>query len=93
MILDGAECSGGRHSRGRGGFGFIRLFFVFSLIKREALSLKLIDDRLQGELLSYLYIFHMNKVVKFVSFNVNGLNGLVKRKRVLTYFKKRLKRI
>lgn len=30
----------------------------------------------------------MNKVVKFVSFNVNGLNGPVKRKRVLTYLKK-----
>ena len=30
----------------------------------------------------------MNRVVKFVSFNVNGLNGPVKRKRVLTYLKK-----
>ena len=30
----------------------------------------------------------MNRVVKFVSFNVNGLNGPVKRKRVLTQLKK-----
>lgn len=30
----------------------------------------------------------MNRVVKFVSFNVNGLNGPVKRKRVLTHLKK-----
>ena len=30
----------------------------------------------------------MDRVVKFVSFNVNGLNGPVKRKRVLTYLKK-----
>ena len=30
----------------------------------------------------------MNKVLKFVSFNVNGLNGPIKRKRVLTYLKK-----
>lgn len=30
----------------------------------------------------------MNKVLKFVSFNVNGLNGPVQRKRVLTYLKK-----
>ena len=30
----------------------------------------------------------MNKVGKFVSFNVNGLNGPVKRKRELTYLKK-----
>ena len=30
----------------------------------------------------------MDRVVKFVSFNVNGLNGPIKRKRVLTYLKK-----
>lgn len=30
----------------------------------------------------------MNRAVKFVSFNVNGLNGPVKRKRVLTHLKK-----
>lgn len=30
----------------------------------------------------------MNRVLKFVSFNGNGLNGPVKRKRVLTYLKK-----
>lgn len=30
----------------------------------------------------------MNRVVKFVSFNVNGLNGPIKRKRVLMYLKK-----
>lgn len=30
----------------------------------------------------------MDRVLKFVSFNVNGLNGPIKRKRVLTYLKK-----
>lgn len=30
----------------------------------------------------------MAKVVKFTSFNVNGLNGPVKRKRVYDYLKK-----
>lgn len=30
----------------------------------------------------------MDRVLKFVSFNVKGLNGLIKRKRVLTYLKK-----
>lgn len=30
----------------------------------------------------------MNRVVTFVSFNVNGLNGPIKQKRVLVYLKK-----
>lgn len=30
----------------------------------------------------------MNKLMKIVSFNVNGLNGHIKRKRVLAYLKK-----
>ncbi len=36
----------------------------------------------------YSYLLLMNSVVKFVGFNVNGLNELVKRKRVLTHLKK-----
>lgn len=34
------------------------------------------------------FFFYMDRVLKFVSFNVNGLNGPIKRIRVLTYLKK-----
>lgn len=58
-------------------------FFFFSLFS----FCQFISDRLYGELVTDLFIFHMSRVVKFVSFSVNGLNGPIKRKMVLTLHK------
>ncbi len=71
----------GWHLREWGGSGFFCIFLLVS-VERETSFLSLIL-RLYGELYSKFFIFHMNNVVKFVSFHVNGLSGAIRRKKVL----------